>query len=427
MAELPQEFIERMAAMKGFDIKPFLASYSQPPTKGLTVNTLKSNIDEIAPLCPCGLESVGITKTGFRLVGEWQGVGNSPAHIAGLFYMQEPSAMLPVSLADIRPGQKVLDMCAAPGGKSFAAAAALMGEGLLVSNEIVFSRAKILASTIERMGAINCVVTSNHPDNIARALPLYFDRVIVDAPCSGEGMFRKDMRAREEWSEEHVHACAARQRLILASAAKCVARGGKLIYSTCTFSYEENEKTVEAFLAEHGDFALIERKRLYPHLFMGEGHFAAVLERAAGESEPLPTQKLVAVKDKAYDDFVKDTFVVPPKGIFDGKNILQSPLPKGLAGLKCLSSGVYAGESQKGRFIPSHTLAVAQTGAIFKRSLELNENDPRLWAYLKGSEVDCPENWKGWCAVSYRGHRIGLGKAVEGRLKNHFPKGLRLM
>ncbi len=429
MKALPGEFLSRMQAELKGDYAAFLESYNNESVRGLRANTLKGNADAIAALCPVKLERVDNTADGFRLTEAWEGVGLSPVHMAGLIYMQEPSAMLTIAIADIHPGMKVLDMCAAPGGKTGAAAARLNGQGLIVSNEIVPSRAKILESTVERMGIANAAVISRRPDEIAKAMPEYFDRVIVDAPCSGEGMFRKDERAIEEWSAEHVSSCANRQRLILESSAQCVAKDGMLIYSTCTFSREENEDNIEWFLKTHTDFELAEQRRLYPHTFAGEGHFAAVLRRKGGSVRPYAPLKLTPCKDKAYAEFIKDTFTVPPKGTAyayqNGVNIISAELPEAIAPMLRRSVGVYAGELQKGRFVPHHTLVMAEHGGEYARMLSLDESDARLAAYMRGEEINCPEAWRGYCAVAYRNHPIGWGKAVGGRMKNHLPKGLR--
>ena len=435
MKALPGEFLSRMQAELKGDYAAFLESYNNESVRGLRANTLKGNADAIAALCPVKLERVDNTADGFRLTEAWEGVGLSPVHMAGLIYMQEPSAMLTVSIAEIEPGMNVLDMCAAPGGKSSAAAARLMGRGMLVSNEIVPSRANILLSTIERMGAANAVVSCCRPDELAKALPEYFDRVIVDAPCSGEGMFRKDARAIEEWSLEHVASCAKRQRLILESSAECVAYGGMLIYSTCTFSKEENEDNIEAFLAAHSDFELVKAIRLYPHKFNGEGHFAASLRRKANTgangAKKQAAARLEPCRTAAYQDFINDTFSLPPNGtayLLKDQRVQLMPfeLPESMTKLRLLSAGVSAGELQKGRFVPAHMLVMAEHGGEYKRTVELNEDEAMLKAYMRGEESGCDEAYKGYCRVSYNGHSIGWGKAVSGRLKNHLPKGLRI-
>ena len=429
MIRLPEKFIQRMSQTLSGDLEDFLASYDKPPVRGVRANLLKTSPEELKSLLTYKIERSKILEEGFVLNESADGIGNDPYHIAGLFYIQEPSAMAPIAAAEIKPGMRVLDICAAPGGKSGGIAARMHGEGLLVANEIVPSRAKILGFTLERLGVTNAAVTCAHPDALCEALPEYFDRVIVDAPCSGEGMFRKDEGAIAEWSEEHVISCAQRQRAILKSAYKALRPGGKLIYSTCTFSREENEDNIEWFLKTHTDFELAEQRRLYPHTFAGEGHFAAVLRRKGGSVRPYAPLKLTPCKDKAYAEFIKDTFTVPPKGTAyayqNGVNIISAELPEAIAPMLRRSVGVYAGELQKGRFVPHHTLVMAEHGGEYARMLSLDESDARLAAYMRGEEINCPEAWRGYCAVAYRNHPIGWGKAVGGRMKNHLPKGLR--
>ena len=248
-------------------------------------------------------------------------------------------------------------------------------------------------------------------------------------------MFRKDARAIEEWSLEHVASCAKRQRLILESSAECVAYGGMLIYSTCTFSKEENEDNIEAFLAAHSDFELVKARRLSPHKFNGEGHFAASLRRKANTgangAKKQAAARLEPCRIAAYQDFINDTFSLPPNGtayLLKDQRVQLMPfeLPESMTKLRLLSAGVSAGELQKGRFVPAHMLVMAEHGGEYKRTVELNEDEAMLKAYMRGEESACDEAYKGYCRVSYNGHSIGWGKAVSGRLKNHLPKGLRI-
>ncbi len=429
--ELPKDFLQRMQAQLGADYPAFLASYNEEPRRGLRINTLKTAADAFLAAGLFPLAPTGILEEGFLLTEDVPSIGKHPFHLAGLFYLQEPSAMATAAAAGIRPGMRVLDLCAAPGGKSGAAAAHLGGEGFLLSNEIVPNRAKILASTLERLGAANAAVTSASPKEIAAAFPEWFDVVIVDAPCSGEGMFRKDEAARREWSLEHVAACAQRQDNILASAAKTVRGGGAIVYSTCTFSPEENEGAVERFLAAHDDFTLEHMHRLYPHSSPGEGHFVARLRKGGTKFRAQEALPLRPCKDAAYASFMKDTFSIPPKGdaflLPDGRAvILRNALPKGLAGLRVLSSGVIAGELKKNRFEPAHSLFLAAHGGTYAKTADFSHDDPTLYRFLAGEAVPCSENMRGYCAVTVQNHPIGFGKAVDGILKNHIPKGLRV-
>ncbi|MBE5784761.1 MAG: SAM-dependent methyltransferase [Clostridiales bacterium] len=429
--ELPKEFLQRMQALLGAEYPAFLASYEEEPKRGLRINTLKTAVDDLLAAGLFSLAPTGILEEGFLLREDVPSIGKHPFHLAGLFYLQEPSAMATAAAAGIRPGMRVLDLCAAPGGKSGAAAAHLSREGFLLANEIVPNRAKILASTLERLGAANTAVTCASPKEIAAIFPDWFDVVIVDAPCSGEGMFRKDEAARREWSPEHVSSCAARQDAILASAAKTVRGGGAVVYSTCTFSSEENEGTVERFLASHSEFTLEHMGRLYPHTSSGEGHFVARLRRGGEAFRPQESFPMKPCSDAAFSAFLKETFIVSPKGkaylLPDGRVILlRDALPKGLENLRVLSSGVIAGELKKGRFEPAHSLFLAAHGGTYTKTVDYTHDDPLLIRFLAGETVPCSENMRGYCAVTVQNHPVGFGKAVEGILKNHIPKALRV-
>ena len=431
MAQLPQEFLQRMHVQLGGEYEAFVQSYEKQPVRGLRVNTLKTSVEAFLKACPFSLSPTGILEEGFVLEGEVQGIGAHPYHTAGLFYMQEPSAMDAVEALAIKPGMKVLDLCAAPGGKSTGIAARLNGKGLLVANEIEVQRAKTLQFNMERMGAVNTVVTCAHPEVLCGALRGMFDAVLVDAPCSGEGMFRKDEAAIIEWSLAHVRTCAVRQTAILESAAQAVKRGGVLVYSTCTFSEEENERVVEAFLTTHVEFELVFMKRCYPHKMKGEGHFVARLIKSSGDHEAEDSKPL-ALKpcvDAAYGRFLEETFSVPPAldayQLADGRAILlNEELPLGLKDVRMLNAGVFSGEITKGRFEPSHALFLACHGGRYKRTLDFSPCDERLSRFLRGDTIDA-EGLRGFCAVTVDTHPIGFGKASEGVLKNRFPKALR--
>ncbi len=431
MAQLPQEFLQRMHVQLGGEYEAFVQSYEKQPVRGLRVNTLKTSVEAFLKACPFSLSPTGILEEGFVLEGEAQGIGAHPYHTAGLFYMQEPSAMGAVEALAIKPGMKVLDLCAAPGGKSTGIAARLNGKGLLVANEIEVQRAKTLQFNMERMGAVNTVVTCAHPEVLCGALRGMFDAVLVDAPCSGEGMFRKDEAAIIEWSLAHVRTCAVRQTAILESAAQAVKRGGVLVYSTCTFSEEENERVVEAFLTTHVEFELVFMKRCYPHKMKGEGHFVARLIKSSGDHEAEDSKPL-ALKpcvDAAYGRFLEETFSVPPAldayQLADGRAILlNEELPLGLKDVRMLNAGVFSGEITKGRFEPSHALFLACHGGRYKRTLDFSPYDERLSRFLRGDTIEA-EGLRGFCAVTVDTHPIGFGKASEGVLKNRFPKALR--
>ncbi len=433
--ELPNNFIERMKKRLGDEFAAFLSSYEMPPSRGLRVNTLKINAAEFCELAKMELVPTDILDEGFILNSDLK-VKDDAYHFAGLYYMQEPSAMTPIAAANIKNGMKVLDLCAAPGGKSGGVAARLNGDGLLVANEIVPNRAKILAGNLERLGVTNAVVLNAHPDKLCKAFSGYFDVVLVDAPCSGEGMFRRDETAVAEWSKEHVEACANRQRVILESAEKAVKTGGALIYSTCTFSEEENEETVEWFLKQHPDFELEYMHRLYPHNSVGEGHFVARLVRIGGDNSKKHAQMpLKLCREKDYFKFMGDTFKTPPDAeafllrdkriILKNKNIEFSDV---FANFRIVSAFVAAGEMLTNRFSPFHNLFMAAfREAHYCNRLDFKHGDERLMHFLKGETLDCDADIKGYLPISVDGYNVGFGKASCTTVKNHIPKGLRLL
>ena len=447
MIRLPEKFIQRMSQTLSGDLEDFLASYDKPPVRGVRANLLKTSPEELKSLLTYKIERSKILEEGFVLNESPDGIGNDPYHIAGLFYIQEPSAMAPIAAAEIKPGMRVLDICAAPGGKTTHIAELMENRGRVIAFDIhkhkialienAASRlgidiieAKILGFPLERLGVTNAAVTCAHPDALCEALPEYFDRVIVDAPCSGEGMFRKDEGAIAEWSEEHVISCAQRQRAILKSAYKALRPGGKLIYSTCTFSREENEDNVNWLASEFPDMEIELTQRLYPHICQGEGHFVARLKKAGDDRIPQPDMKLMPCREKDYFGFIEHTFDQPPKGkaymIKDGRVLLiDGELPAGLSAVRLLSAGVYAGDMLKGRFAPAHSLFMAAHGGTYRNAIELAPDDPRLDAFLRGNTIGISGGLKGYMPLCVDGFPVGFGKAVEGTFKNHIPKGLR--
>lgn len=425
--ELPQAFLTRMRAQLGeTGFTAYLAAMDRPVRRALRVNTLKLTADALQTLLGFPLEPCGIVPEGFFVPDGFR-PGRHAAHMAGLFYMQEPSAQLPAALLRAVPGEAVLDLCAAPGGKAGQLAAHLQNTGLLVANEPVPGRAAVLQRTLERLGVSNAVVTCMRPDALCEALPGAFDAVLVDAPCSGEGMFRREPQAVADWSEAHVAACAARQSAILESAAAAVRPGGRLVYSTCTFSPDENERTVEAFLHAHPDFSLCETHRLYPHTSPGEGQFAALLTRAGAGTAPAirPIEAPVPL----FQAFCREAMTAAPERparlLPDGRVfLLPERLPPNLRRLRMLSAGVAAGEVRGNRFLPARALFLAHRASAFARSIDLD--GVRLGAFLAGEALPLDAPGEGYAAVCWRGYPLGFGKLTGGTLKNHLPKGLRL-
>lgn len=428
---LPELFLQRMKAQLGPEYEEFLKSLERPRAVALRMNPLKgSQIPNLPFLgAPVPWEPMGYyydpeARPGLHVY-----------HEAGVYYLQEASAMAPVSLLDPQPGERVCDLCAAPGGKTSQIAGRMMGQGFLLCNEINPKRAKILSRNMERMAVSNALVTNEHPANLASRFPGFFDRVLVDAPCSGEGMFRKEEAAVTDWSPETVEMCARRQGEILHSAAQMVRPGGRLVYSTCTFAPEEDEGAVAAFLAAHPEFTpeTVEAPwfvpgengshRMWPHKLLGEGHFAAVLRKAEGENEEIPAGKGEKLPGE-WTKFAKELGISLPQGrtLLFGQTLWWAPaeMPE-IKGLKVLRPGLELGTVKKDRFEPAHALA------LWLKTCNQVQNYPadsqEIRDYLHGDVIS--GSAKGWCLVQADGYSIGWGKGDGNRIKNHYPKGLR--
>lgn len=455
---LPQAFLERMERMLGDEYPAFLESYEKERYQALRVNPLKADREDFLQKAPFTLRTVTWEPNGFYYDKD-DAPGKHPYHAAGVYYIQEPSAMAPAAYLDAQPGERILDLCAAPGGKSTQIAAAMRGEGLLISNEIHPARAKILSENIERMGIRNAMVTNESPQSLAKMFEAYFDRIMVDAPCSGEGMFRKNADACDEWSPENVAICAQRQAEILECAASMLRPGGRMVYSTCTFAPEENEGTISRFLEKHPEFSIVdvphyetmsegvaawtdapqpglERTiRLFPHHVDGEGHYLAVLGKAGSVSDNYEgycargPEKGIPERDaKEYLDFAKDTLRVKPEGklIRFGEQLYLAPeeMPA-TKGLKVLRPGLHLGTMKKNRFEPSHALALALRPEDVLHSYDMEGESREVRMYLNGQTLQ-EDGEKGWYLMTVDGYSIGWGKLAGGMIKNHYPKGLRI-
>lgn len=447
---LPVEFTKRMREILGDEYAKFEAAYSEKSVRSFRVNTNKISEENFEKINPFGGEKISFEKNGFYF--SCDGIGNHPYHHAGMIYIQEPSAMAAVASVKIEKDWNVLDLCAAPGGKS-TQAALCNTDGVLVSNEIIPSRCKILTGNVERMGLRNVITTCADAKKIASVFGAVFDLVIVDAPCSGEGMFRKDGNAQTEWSEENVTRCAQRQREILEEIKTTVKSGGLLLYSTCTFSLEENEKNVDWFLENNENFELINVdgkvekstadgikfdgcktenisrcRRFYPHIAKGEGQFIALMKKS-DETEP-ETKPLTALCDipkneqKIIFDFLDETLTdYNKKAVKKYKENFvyfdsDFPVPSG-----AFSCGVTIGSLQKNYIKPHHQFFSAM-GDLFRQKIELDIG--RAERYIHGETVPC-DYQKGWCVVTVEDCPVGGAKAVGGVAKNHYPKGLRTL
>lgn len=421
---LPEAFVARMREQLGAQADAFFATYSLPPVKAIRVNTLKVSTDLFQSFSPFALTPVPWEPNGFYVTCEK--AGKSLYHAAGAYYVQEPSAMCAAPLLAVKRGECVLDLCSAPGGKGTQLAQAMEGGGVIVLNEINRSRAEILSRNVERLGIGNAVVTCLSPQALVKDFRGCFDKILVDAPCSGEGMFKKEPNAIHEWSEDNVRMCAARQREILSCAAVLLRAGGKMVYSTCTFSREEDEEQIERFLSEHAEFTLEKSEKLYPHLVRGEGHYAALLVKdgaADAERCQLPfspvrcrDEKLV----KIYRKFESETLGLRFSDLhLAGGNLYSMPFGVPPSYLR---AGVHLGEFRGDVFRPSHSLAMFLKGEQ-TRSVEVDGD--AAYAYLEGNVFPCDPSLRGWLVVRYRGFALGWCKAVDGTAKNHLPKGLR--
>ena len=455
---LDAKFKTRMSALLCDEYPAFEKALEGDSVRGIRANTLKTETEKVALAFKDKITPLGYAEDGF-ILHDSEGIGNTPEHHAGMIYVQDPGAMATANALDILPGWRVLDTCSAPGGKSGQAAAKIGDGGFILSNEYVPKRAKTVVSNFERLGIKNAIVTSLDTSELPKLFSGFFDLVIADVPCSGEGMFRKSSEALADWSEENVLSCAQRQREIMKNAAPLVRGGGYLLYSTCTYSLEENEMIIDEFLENNSDYELVPVKeslrlstrdgivfdgaknknlnltrRFYPHVSEGEGQFIALLKRSENidisqtilykdTTKPLTKEENAAVKRYFADNLtdepvgrivkVNENIVILPHG--------YAPPPKSV-----FSAGVLLGTVEKGLLFPSHQFFSAY-GKLFLRQENLKSGDERTRKYLRGEEIEAKEiTAGGWCSVLYEGVALGGGKASLGKIKNHYPKGLRI-
>lgn len=447
--QLPEEFVKRMKKLLNKDWEQLLSVWDQAPYQGLRINTLKITVDGFLKKEPFNLEAIPWTGDGFYYSREDR-PSKHPYYQAGLYYLQEPSAMAPVACMDVKPGEKVLDLCAAPGGKSTQIAAALKGTGLLVSNDINSERVKALVWNLEHWGANNVVVTNDDPCKLADCFPNYFDKILIDAPCSGEGMFRKDNKSVKSWSVYNSSVCTALQKDILNQAAQMLKKGGKILYSTCTFSPEENELMIDKFLMDNPDFKICQlpiyegwqpgiidqtspnsqlenSRRLFPHKIKGEGHFLALLEKETDSEKNITFDNKTGEIIEPLLDFMKENLTSEIEGTFlqKGKYIYRKPkeLPD-LKGVKVVRSGWFVGIMKNKRFEPSQALAMGLKKDKVKRSISFSLGDDRIGRYLKGETIML-KGEKGWTLVCVEDYPLGWAKQTGEFLKNYYPPGWR--
>lgn len=454
---LPEEFKNRMISLMGGEQAGLLFSAleNDEPVKAFRVNTAKLSVEDFLSVSDFDAKKIPYAPDGFYT--DVDKPGSTPEHLSGMVYMQDPGAMSTCHALKIEKGWKVLDCCAAPGGKTTQLSAYVGEKGLVVANEYVTKRCRILDGNVQRMGCRNVVTLNLDTKYLSELYPDTFDLVLADAPCSGEGMFRKNSVAIDEWSPQNVIMCAERQTEILENVSSCVAPGGYLLYSTCTFSLEENEMNVDRFLSDHPDFELVPLEpeiarvtspgicfdgckhdlsltgRFYPHVSLGEGQFIAVMKRASERSclrealrekrskrpEKLPT----AVREQldVARDFLENELDGSPEGelvLYNGSIYLKPPIRIPEFGV--FSPGVCVGQTRKGRLLPHHHLFAAY-GCSFKNKYDLSLNDPRLEQYLSGLEIPTA-NPSGWGCLTACGCPVGGIKISNGVCKNHFVR-----
>ena len=444
---LPIEFCERMRELTGDEYDDFIKSYDTQINKGIRINTLKCS-DSLPMLNSC--EKIQWCEDGYY-ADNLSINGNHPYHAAGVVYFQEPSAMAVACGMPIGENAKILDLCAAPGGKTTHIGARMGNHGLLLSNEIIPKRAAVLSENVERMGLTNTIVTNESPRQLSERFEGFFDGIIVDAPCSGEGMFRKEPQAVEEWSVNHTLSCAVRQKNILDDAYKMLKCGGYIMYSTCTFSYDENESVVQYMIDKYnmqlchidgldmlsdgiGD-GMQDCRRIFPHKNKGEGHFMALLRRTE-ESNPAKVHQKKKEKRKdtpldlainLYREFEKSALNTKLDGEFVlfGDNLYLMPEYINLDKLRVLRCGLHLGIIKRNRFEPSHALSHALPADMYINRIEFSLNSDEIKRYMHGETLS--NNTNGWCIITADSYSIGWGKGSNGIVKNHYPKALRTL
>ncbi|MCT4596399.1 MAG: RsmF rRNA methyltransferase first C-terminal domain-containing protein [Vallitalea sp.] len=454
---LPEKYITKMKLLLGNDYNSYIKSFDEERHYGLRVNNLKIDSKQFEKISPFKLEKVHWISNGYYYDKNYV-LSKHPYYYAGLYYLQEPSAMTPAELFDINEGDKVLDLCAAPGGKSTELGAKLGGSGVLVSNDISASRAKGLLKNIEILGITNSIVLSETPEKLVDYFPQYFDKILVDAPCSGEGMFRKDPSMIKNWNEDSVNHYSEIQRNILPNAAKMLKPGGYMLYSTCTFSPEENEMIISEFINNNKEFELVtlptfdgfdrgknkwakqtkdnleKTIRLWPHMIKGEGHFIALLYKKDNTSNDFNHDDyIIKSKQKDYEvflefekEYLNKRFDRDRLEVINSKLYLMPREIPSLKGLRVLRTGLYLGEIKKKRFEPSQALACSIRKDEFSNNVDLDVEDNNVIKYLKGETLHL-DGEKGWNLVSINGYSLGFAKKANNLLKNKYYPGWRLM
>lgn len=435
-------FIQQMKDLLKDEFKDFIKALQQPSLKGFYTNPLKPHITQY--LNQDYIKPHVVVNNGYTFDYQNYPLGKSPFFSCGAYYIQEPSAMLVSHFLNVKEDDYILDMCGAPGGKTCAIASKLSNDGLMVTNDINHLRAKILSENVERFGLKNTIVTNCDPLQFTKILPQFFDKIVLDAPCSGEGMFRKLDQAIKTWSIDKVHECAYIQKQLLDIAMTLLKPGGQLIYSTCTYNTLENEEQVQ-YVLDHYDCSLIPLKhshgmvegfnmkeavRLFPHKYQGEGHFIALIQKH-GEAKPTKVKSLHSNISKQNQKLVQDFYkqylhIKTPPYLYDNQNHIYALLPQfpELKGIRVLRNGLYLGECKKNRFEPSLALALTLRKEDVKQYYSFHESDKEVKQYLHGEAIS-GTNQKGYGVIFVEEYPLSFYKESQSQAKNLYPKGLR--
>ena len=455
MINLPQKFEHRMKELLKEEFPEFLKGFEEDRHGGVRFNSLKVSKEEWERIAPFAIQQVPWIENGYYYSLEDQ-PAKHPFYFAGLFYIQEPSAMTPAQILPVTPGDRVLDICAAPGGKSTELAAKLQGKGVLVSNDISNSRAKALLKNLELFGSRNSLILSEAPGKLTERFRGYFDKILVDAPCSGEGMFRKSPAIMKNWEQYGVEYYHKLQLEILDAVLPMLAPGGMLVYSTCTFSPEEDEGSLQYILENYPDMHVVKPElsyegfsyghpewiengrneikhaiRLWPHKLNGEGHFVALLQKDdTGERRNFPVNNKKVKLPEEVKEFLGRLRMEIPEERLEVREERLYLLPEyipDLKGLRVMRSGLLLGELKKNRFEPSQALAMTLKKEEFGNCLDLSRDDVRVIKYLKGETIEADEPMKGWVLICVDGYPLGFGKASGTTIKNKYLAGWRWM
>ncbi len=446
--ELPVEYQNRMASLLKEEYPDYLASLQMPPVRSLRVNTDRISPERFSAVSPFTLSPVPWCGEGFYY-GRDDEPGKHPFRYEGLYYMQEASAMLPASLMPVEAGDVILDACAAPGGKTTALACRLRKSGLLISNDISASRQNATLQNVQRFGLVNTCIISEDLNTLAPRFPSFFDRILIDVPCSGEGMFRRDPSLIESWKQKGPAYYAPLQKQIASSALAMLKPGGTLVYSTCTFSPEEDEEVILYMKEICPGLEILPSPvscegfapgilpgtenciRLYPHRVTGEGHFAALLKKPGGRiPSPAPSHTKTFPLNEDVLSFLQLLEEKPDPGrivLRNEKVILLPEKQADLTSLRTVREGLLLGTLKHGRFEPAQHLAQSLSSSAFRRSVSFPRNDPRIVRFLRGETVKCESSVEGWILVCDEEFPLGFGKIKNGTIKNKIEAGARML